>query len=47
LILFSIKYILLQQEGLRQEELDLKRNQYIEPLQTLISLELLFTTPVR
>jgi hypothetical protein len=47
LICISIKYALLQQEGLAQEQLDLKLNQYLEPLQTSIPLELFFTAPTR
>jgi hypothetical protein len=38
---------LLQQEVLTQEQLDLKRNQYLEPLQTTIPLEMLFIAPTR
>ena len=47
LICLSIKYALLHQEGLTQEQLDFKPNQSLEPLQTSISLELHFTAPVR
>jgi hypothetical protein len=44
----SLPYQLsLLQQGLTKEELDLKRNQYLEPLQISIPLELLFTAPAR